>query len=102
MHAGGMTTYNPAQSTDAYRGQVALIPPASSFQTGQSVSRSYGVVAVRQKKEWQYIKKRGNLNQAVADTFCREMGFTHALMNSVMNVSLSEHIYNYTYHLSFM
>ena len=67
-----------------------------------NVSHSYGVVVVRQEGYWQYVKKQGNLNQAVADTFCREMGFTHALMNSVMNVSLSEYIYHYTYQLSFM
>ena len=106
-HAGSRTTHDPSQwDSDVYRGQVALVPPVRSLQSrlGNNVSHSYGVVAVRQERVWQYIKKEGYVGQAVADTLCRGMGFTHAVLNSVMNLSLSKYIYNnsYNYQLSFM
>ena len=80
---------------------MALVSPKS--QADLNVSRSYGVAVISQRnKRWEYIKKEGNVGQAVADTLCREMGFTHALLSSVMSVGNSEHHYNYTYNLHYV
>ena len=77
------------------------MPPMS--QVGLNISHSYGVVLVSQQGgRWEYIETESYLDPTVAETICRGMGFTHALLNSVMNVSLSKHHYNYTYDLNFV
>lgn len=93
----------------AYKGQVALLPPhnrstiASDHEVLPNRSYSYGVAMIFGKGgRWEYIRKEDYLKPAMADTLCRGMGFTHALLSSVMNHSLSTYIYNYTYDLSFM
>ena len=104
VYVGEVGTARPDDiAVTAYRGQVALVPPKTQVEL--NISRSYGVAIIRQGaggEHWEYIKKESYLDQAVADTLCMQMGFTHAVVNSVMNVSLSAHIYDYGYYLGFV
>ena len=105
-HADHATTRDPAKMpSNVFLGQVALVAPDQSLNYF-NVSHSYGVVVVKQESVWQYIIKKGDyVDQAVTDTLCREMGYTHTVLNSVMNLGLSDDIYNssnYTYDLSTM
>ena len=107
MYADNPGTARPRDTDNSalttYRGQVALVPPETQVEL--NISRSYGVAIIRQGGgRWEYIKKEPDhfLDQAEADTLCRQMGFTHAMMNSIVNVSISTHIYGYSYDLDFM
>lgn len=104
FRADEKTTHTPsAWDAHTYRGQVTLVPPTS--MTDYNVSRSYGAVIVRESdayNTWRYISVDLQVKQEAADTMCREMGFTHAVMNTVANLSTSEYIYGYQYHFTYM
>ena len=104
-HADKSTTCDPATTpSNVTAGQVALVAPNQSLNCC-NVSHSYGVVVVKHEQVWKYIIKEGYVNETVTSTLCREMGYTHAVLNSVMTLGLSDGIYNssnYTYNLSTM
>ena len=70
-----------------------------------NVSRSYGAVIIKETAKyntWKYFYYDQVVDQRVADTLCREMGFTHAMMNTITGLNVSEYVYGYQYQLNFM
>ncbi len=72
-------------SDDGYTGQVVLFPT-----TNVSVSTSFGMVVIKKKGTegtiWKHISifpdVAVTLSTSVADTLCRAMGYTNAVLNS--------------------
>lgn len=93
-----------AGKIDIYRGQVALIKP--NFLDNRNVSHSHGVVRIAKGSSYEpwwfvYLSPKELLSQNTADTMCRQMGYTHAVLNSIMNKTVNSQVYGYNYNLSY-
>lgn len=52
-----------------------------------NISCSWGLIIFKRFSErWDYIINTGLLTMDDAHTFCREMGYTHAVVNSLQTV----------------
>ena len=94
-----MATHSPFDRySHGYIGQVTLFSP--SVMNSYNATRSSGIVILKDSIEsntWRYFKKNVLVGQKMADTVCRAMGFTHAVLNSVISKSQSDQIYAYEY-----
>lgn len=68
-------------------------------------SHSYGAVITNKGDEgdgnpWWYISQPSQMvDRRVADTMCRQMGFTNVVSNTIMNLKYSNQEYGYNYNL---
>ena len=83
-----------------YNNEVMLWSPDPPTNSSGYFSPSYGVVVIHDTKNWKYIdssNSNGLLSDNVADTICRQMGYTHSVPNSMMFLNESEVIFNFNY-----
>ena len=81
-----------------YKGQVYLCPP-KDFQTG-NCSVSTGVVFIWAYSEWRGINQNSSdfpLASHVADSICRQLGFTNAVVNSAVTLNSTSLDYSHCY-----
>ena len=91
LFTANITTQIPSQG-HAYRGQVTLVPPTSA---PANASHSYGAVIIKKEEtddaQWRFVNQGPQIvDKETADTMCRQMGYTDAVPNSVMNLSRAE------------
>ena len=85
-----------------YHGQVLLYPPAS-YPEGVVYQASMGIVGVKEEGDgdefWRYVSKGNDIrvNQAVANTLCRQMGYTNVDPSSIITRLDAERIYGYDF-----
>ena len=89
---------------NTYIGQVALVPPVDRLLL--NLSRSWGVITIkhysgRQGDKWDYIRNTGGLlTLNDTDTICREMGYTHSVLNSLQTVKSLRYRDDYSFELN--
>ncbi len=81
------TDYPIGSDDHAYTGQVVLFPTTNVSCV--NISTSFGMVVIKNKgtdSDWNHIrispKDAVTLSTSVADTLCRAMGYTNAVLNS--------------------
>ena len=83
-----------------YNNEVMLWSPDPPTNSNGYFSPSYGAVVIHDTKSWKYIDLI-NLNRLfsvnVADTICRQMGYTHSVPNSAILLNESAVIFNFNY-----
>ena len=67
-----------------YKGQISLYPPD---QLPPNHSVSTGVISLYGGKDPYFFPKDETLTSNAADTFCRQMGFSKHIPNSIMSIS---------------
>ena len=83
-----------------YDNEVMLWSPDPPTNSNGYFSPSYGAVVIYDTKSWKYIdssNSNGLLDDNVADTICRQMGYTHSVPNSMMFLNESKVIFNFNY-----
>ena len=71
-------------NNNTYIGQVALVPPVDMVPL--NLSFSWGIIVIKTSQRWDYIWKDKSLDLNETDTICREMGYTHSVVNSLQTV----------------
>ena len=78
------STRNLENEENTYIGQVALVPPDDMLSL--NLSRSWGLITIKHYSwRWDYIGY-GLLTLSDADTICREMGYTHSVINTLQTI----------------
>ena len=81
-----------------YNGQVHLCPP-KDFRTSKC-SVSTGLVLIWTYQEWRGINQNSSsfpLSSHVADSICRQLGFTNAVVNSAVTLNSTSLNYSHCY-----
>ena len=91
-----------------YKGQISLFPPSVVIQ--KNASSSHGVVTLGTLPKGDsgcYIQlNTANIDQSVADTadvadtVCRQLGYTSAVPHSMMTKNSSQSLFGYSYDLN--
>ena len=90
-------------SSSHYKGQVYLCPP-DEFPTGKC-SVSTGLVRIWAYNEWRGINQNSSkspLGSHVADSICRQLGYTNAVMNSAMTLNSTTLSYSHCYYIRYI
>ena len=82
--------------TKKYEGQISLYPP-DGLSPNQSVST--GVISLYSGKDPIFFVQNGehSLTSNAANTFCRQMGFTKYIPESVMSIADTFQKHDYTF-----
>ena len=98
MHSLNIIIIEDPLITSPYEGQVYLCSP-NNFPVG-SCSVSTGLVQVYTHNTWRGINQRDSdhrLGTRVADSICRQLGYTSAIENSAVVVQATKQDFSHCY-----